>query len=136
MNRRTLKQLSILLVLLFVLAWGCLPHEMSRNPTETASTVNEAALWNSLPLPDDAEIISVAEGVNLGFVTSMLEPELFDFYTVWLKDQGWRRQAPTEAMVTLPHQRWRKDAAELLIEIQGLDERGRTIVWLQVEERE
>lgn len=135
MNRRTLKRLSILLVLLLVLAWGCLPEEISTNPTETASTVNEAAFWNSLPLPDDAEVISVAEGVNLGFVTSVLEPELFDFYTIWLKEQGWRRQAPTEAMVTLPHQTWRRDGIELLIELHGLDEQGRTIVWLKMEEK-
>jgi hypothetical protein len=32
-------------------------------------------------------------------------------------------------MQTLPHQVWRKDGYELLIEIRGLDEQGRTIVW-------
>ena len=39
---------------------------------------------------------------------------------------------PTEAMITLPHQRWRKDALELLVELQPPDEQGRTIAWIQV----
>jgi hypothetical protein len=38
-------------------------------------------------------------------------------------------------MVTLPHQTWRKDGVELLIEIQGLDEEGRTIVWLRMDKQ-
>jgi hypothetical protein len=59
----------------------------------------------------------------------------FDVYAAWLNEQGWRRQALTDATVTLPHQVWRKDGAEPLIEIRGLDEQGRTVVWLQVEEQ-
>lgn len=35
-------------------------------------------------------------------------------------------------METLAHETWRKDGAELLIEIQGVDEEGRTIVWVQL----
>ena len=58
---------------------------------------------------------------------------LFDAYGAWFREQGWQQQAPTEAMVTLPHQLWRKDGAEFLMEIQGLDEQDRTIVWLQLE---
>jgi hypothetical protein len=95
---------------------------------------DESAFWACIPLPDDAETIPVVEGIDLGFATSMIEPEVFDFYVGWLNDHGWQQQAPTEAMVTLPHQRWRKGGAELLIEIRGLDEQGRTVVWLQVGE--
>jgi hypothetical protein len=94
--------------------------------------LDEAAFWESLPRPDDFEGVEVGEGFALGFATQMIEPELFDFYGAWLREQGWRRQAPTEAMVTLPHQVWRRDGSELLIEIRGLDDQGRTVVWLQV----
>jgi hypothetical protein len=77
----------------------------------------------------------VGEGFDLGFATSTIEPELFDFYAAWLRPQGWRQQAPTEAMVTLPHQVWRKDEVELLIEIQGWDEQTRTVVWMKLKDR-
>jgi hypothetical protein len=88
-----------------------------------------------LPRPDDSEGVEVGAGFDLGFATGMIEPEVFDFYATWLREQGWQQQAPTEAMVTLPHQTWRKDETELLIEIRGLDELGRVVVWLQVEEQ-
>jgi hypothetical protein len=97
----------------------------------SAAPMDEAAFWEIFPLPDDAELVPVVEGFDYGFVTAMTEPELFDAYAAWLREQGWQQQAPTEAMVTLPHQVWRKDGAEFLIEIQGLDEQGRTIVWVQ-----
>jgi len=134
MDRRRFRQFWVLSLLVIVLAWGCLPQETPTGPTDGASGFDELAFWERLPRPDDAEIVPVVEGVDLGFATGMIEPEVFDFYAAWLTDQGWRQQAPTEAMVTLPHQVWRKDAAELLIEIRGLDEQGRTVVWLQVEE--
>ncbi len=93
---------------------------------------DEAAFWDTFPVPNDAEDVPMAEGYDLGFATSMSEPELFDAYAAELAGQGWQQQAPTEAMETLPKQVWRRDGAELLIEIQGLDEQGRTIVWLQL----
>jgi hypothetical protein len=84
-------------------------------------------------LPNDAETVPVVEGYDLGFATSMPEPAIWDTYAAWLRGQGWQQQAPVEARSTLPHQVWRKDGAELLLEIQGLDEQGRTVVWLQLE---
>ncbi len=97
-----------------------------------ALPVDKAAFWDAFPLPDDAEAVPVVEGFDIGFATSMPEPEVFDTYAAWFSEQGWQQQAPTEAMKTLPHQVWRKDGAELLIEIQGLDEQGHTIVWVQL----
>jgi len=79
--------------------------------------------------------VSGAEGFDIGFATRMIEPELFDFYGRWLRQQGWSQQAPTEAMVTLPRQRWRKDGVELLIELHPPDEQGRTVAWVQVVSR-
>lgn len=134
MNRRRLGPFWILLLLVTCSTWGCLPRETPTRPPESASGFDELVFWERLPLPDDAETRPVVEGVDLGFATRMIEPELFDFYATWLEEQGWQQQAPTEAMVTLPHQRWRKGGAELLIEIQGLDGQGRTVVWLQVDE--
>ena len=97
--------------------------------------VDETTFWERLPRPEDAEILPAAEGIDLGFATGMIEPELFDFYAAWLSEQGWKWQAPVEAMVMLPHQVWRKDGAELLIEIRRLDGQERTIVWIQLEEQ-
>jgi hypothetical protein len=121
-----------LLILLLVSAWACTAEVAPPGPTEGGTGFDEEALWRDLPLPDDAESVPVGEGIDLGFATRMVEPELFDFYAAWLSDHGWRQQAPTEAMVTLPHQVWRKEGAELLIEIQGLDEEGNTVVWIAV----
>jgi hypothetical protein len=121
-----------LLILLLVSAWACTAEVTPADTPEGGTGFDEEALWRDLPLPDDAETVPVGEGIDLGFATRMVEPELFDFYAAWLRDHGWRQQAPTEAMVTLPHQVWRKEGAELLIEIQGLDEEGNTVVWIAV----
>jgi hypothetical protein len=121
-------------IFLLLSAWGCTTRGTPAAPTEGGTAFDERSLWESLPRPDDAEVVEVGEGFDLGLATHMIEPELFDFYATWLGVQGWQEQAPTEAMITLPHQTWRKDGVELLIELQGLDEQGRTIVWLQAKE--
>ncbi len=112
-------------------------QEVGRYPFSVLSPdgtipLDEAAFWDAFPLPDDAEMVEVGEGFDLGFTTAMIEPEVFDAYAAWLRDQDWQQQAPTEAQVTLPHQVWRHGGAEFLIEIRGLDEQERTIVWLQL----
>lgn len=134
MNRKRLKQLWTLTLLMIILAWGCKAEEAPASSIRDTSDIEETAFWECFPLPDDADTIPIAEGIDLGFATGMIEPEIFDVYAAWLSEEGWRRQAPSEARVTLPHQRWRKDGVELLIEIRGLDERGRTLVWIQLEE--
>lgn len=97
-----------------------------------AAPLTEPAFWDAFPMPEDAESVPVVEGYDLGYATIMSEPQLFDTYAGWLRDQGWEQQAPTEAMQTLPHQVWRKEGFELLLEVQGLDEQGRTILWAQM----
>ncbi len=87
---------------------------------------------SEFPLPADAEVVPVVEEVYVGFATGLSEPEMFDFYAAWLGQRGWQQQAPTKAMITPPHQRWRKGDVELLIELQPPDEQGRTVVWVQV----
>jgi hypothetical protein len=96
-----------------------------------ALPANERDFWSTFPLPDDAAGTPVIDLYDLGFYTSMVEPELFDYYAGWLKAQGWQQQAPTEAMITQPHQVWRRDQEEFLIEIVGMDDEGRTLVWFQ-----
>jgi len=123
-NLLTIALLTSLLVLS-----GCSPPV---TPTPTPTAFDEASFWKSFPLPEDAELAPVVEDFDIGFATAMIEPELFDFYAAWLEEQGWNQQAPTEAMITLPHQRWRKEGVELLIELQPLDEKGRTVVWIQL----
>lgn len=98
-----------------------------------AAPLDEVAFWDVFPLPEDAEIMPVVEGVDLGFATALPEPQVFDFYAAWLRDQGWQQQAPAEAQVTPPRQTWRRGDAELVIEIPGLDDAGRTLVWVQME---
>lgn len=127
-------RLLALLALLLVSAWGCRngvePTERSAGETD----FDEGDFWDVFPLPDDAETLPFGEGFDLGFSTRMVEPEVFDFYAAWLSEQGWQQQAPTEAMVTLPHQTWRKDGVELLIEIEGVDAGGHTVVWVRTKE--
>jgi hypothetical protein len=134
---------QVLIGLLLLWTWGCTNDGAPADPTDTPpnfaesdqAEASEDAFWKRLPLPNDAEIVPVVEDVDLGFATGMAEPEVFDFYAGWLSERGWRQQAPTEAMVTLPHQVWRRNEVELFIEIRGLDEENRTVVWLRLEER-
>jgi len=91
-------------------------------PAPTTTPFDESAFWESFPLPEDAELAPVAEGIDLGFTTQIVEPELFDFYAAWLRERGWAQQAPAEAVITMPRQRWRRDEMELLIELPPPDE--------------
>ena len=113
-------------------------------PTEVGSTTStitssggaapfdEPAFWDTFPFPEDAQFGAVVEGYDAGFATAMTEPELFDAYADWFRETGWKQEAPIEAISTLPHQVWRNDGAEFLLEIRGLDEAGRTVVWVLV----
>jgi hypothetical protein len=133
MSLRCATAVWLLLVFGVVSASGCQAEARPVEPTGSGAGFDEGAFWESLPQPEDAEAVEVGAGFDLGFATGMIESQVFDFYATWLSEQGWRRQAPTEAMVTLPRQVWRGNGAELLIEVQGLDEPGRSVVWLQVE---
>ncbi len=93
---------------------------------------DKTAFFDKFPLPKDAEMTEAPAPYEGGFVTSMSEPEIFDAYAEWLKGEGWVQKAPTEAMITLPHQTWSIEGAELLLEIRGQDAQGRTEVWLKV----
>lgn len=97
-----------------------------------AAPLDRVAFWDAFLLPQDAETVPVVEGYDLGFATALSEPKVFDSYAAWMGEQGWQQQAPTEAMETLPHQVWHKEGAELLIEIQGVDGEGLTVVWVQL----
>jgi hypothetical protein len=92
----------------------------------------EEAFWNEFPVPEDAEGTPVPDDYDGGFLTAMSEPEIFEAYTEWLTEEGWQQLAPLEAMGTIPHQVWRTEGAELLIEIPGVDEQGSTIVWIRL----
>ena len=100
-----------------------------------ACATTSAGVLKSLPRPDDSTPVQVSQGYDQGYATRMIEPEVFDLYATWLADHGWQRQAPTEAYITLPHQLWRKDNLELLIELQPTDDEGRTIIWLRIKDR-
>ena len=97
-----------------------------------AGTFDEELFWNEFPVPEDAEGTPVTDNYDGAFLTAMSEPEIFQAYAQWLTEQGWQQQAPTEAMESIPHQVWRIEGAELLIEIPGIDEQGRTIVWVRL----
>jgi len=124
--------IGILITLLLVSTVRCGPAPTPGEAEATESGSAERRVLEAVPRPDDADPVPVSQGFDWGFTTRLIEPELFDFYTESLEDGGWRRQAPTEAVVAPPHQVWRKNQYRLLIEIHGVDERGRTIVWLQV----
>lgn len=102
-------------------------------PVPEAAPLEEEAFWQAFPLPDDAEFLPVVEGVDAGFSTTFLPPSrILDFYGAWLRLQGWER-VPTTEQAPYPHRQWQKEGAQLLIEIQGQDEAGRTIVLAQFE---
>lgn len=100
-------------------------------PVDTGS-FDEEAFWDEFPVPDDAEGTPVTDDYDGGFLTAMSEPEIFEAYAEWLAEEGWQQVAPIEAMETIPHQAWRTEGAELLIEIPGVDEQGSTIVWIRL----
>jgi len=122
--------ITIALLTILLLSTGCTPPRPQ--PATPAPAFDEAAFWESLPLPENATVVPAGQHYGLAFATDMGEPELFEFYAPWLREQGWSQQAPTEAMVTLPHQRWRKGDVELLIELQPVDEQGRSVARFQV----
>ena len=134
MHRMPSTPLLVMTALILASVVQCGPEPASGDLLVTVSSSDEKRVVGSLPRPDDADPVQVSEGLGWGFTTSLIEPELFDFYTESLEERGWRRQAPTEAVVAPPHQVWRKNQYRLLIEIQGIDEHGRTIVWLQLED--
>lgn len=109
---------------------GCRALDRKATPDEGLPCSDVAVLAADLPLPDDAEPAASQPDEGCVFATSLIEPQLFDFYTHRLQENGWRRQAPTEAMITLPHQVWQKDGVELRIEIRGIDDKDRTVVRL------
>lgn len=119
-------------VALFLPACACLANGMFVATGGERADVHQAWFWESLPRPADAQPFEVADGSVSGFTTGMREPELFDFYAARLAERGWERQAPTEPRVTLPRQVWLRDGAELQIDIGGLTELGRTVVWLRL----
>jgi len=101
-------------------------------PPAATGSFDEQVFWDQFPVPDDAEGMPVLDDYDGGFLTAMTEPEVFEAYAEWLTEQGWQQQAPTEAMESIPHQVWRTEGAELLIEIPGVDGQGRTIVWIRL----
>ena len=101
-------------------------------PPVSAGSFDEELFWNEFPVPDDAEGTPVTDAYDGGFVTAMTEPEVFEAYAEWLTEQGWQQQSPVEATESIPHQVWRTEGAELLIEIPGVDGQGLTIVWIRL----
>ena len=100
-----------------------------QTPTPTLPPFDATSFWEALPLPDDAEIEPVAEGVDLAFSTAWVEGQIFTFYEDWLQTRGWQPQPADEP----PTRRiWRYGETELLIEIYILNERGRLVVWVQI----
>ena len=93
---------------------------------------DKLAFLDTLPLPDQADLVETASAYDTGFVSPMTEPELFQAYDEWFQGEGWTRQAPTEAAVTLPNAVWRTDGAELTLEVQGVTEQGLTEAWVKI----
>lgn len=104
MSLRCATAVWLLLVFGVVSASGCQAEAKPTDPAGGGAGFNEAAFWGSLPRPDDAKGAKVGAAFHLGLATRMIEPQVFDFYAAWPREQGWRRQAPTEPLVTLPHQ--------------------------------
>ncbi|MBN1657533.1 MAG: hypothetical protein JXA93_03980 [Anaerolineae bacterium] len=94
-----------------------------------AAPLVEPDFWDAFPLPNDAEIVEVVEGVDVGFATAMPESYLFEYYGAWLRGQGWEMVTAEGAAGLI--QNWTKEGAMLRLESQGIDDQGRTVVWAQ-----
>lgn len=99
-----------------------------------AAPLVEPDFWDAFPIPDDAEGVEVAEGVDIGFATAMDEYQLFDYYRAWLRGQGWELVAAQGASGFL--QDWAKEGATLHLELNSIDEQGRPVIWVQFQAAE
>ena len=124
--RSTLRRLGAVLLALA----SCRALGEESMPADPSLCVELASVVSGLPLPPDARPATPQPDDGCVFTTSLIEPQLFDFYTHQLQADGWQRVAPTEAMVTLPRQIWRRDERELIVECQGLNRQSRTMVSL------
>lgn len=96
-----------------------------------AAPLVEPNFWDAFPLPDDAELVEVGEGFDVGFATAMPETHLFDYYRAWLRGQGWELASGQGASGLI--QDWVKDGAALHLELQGIDDQERAVVWIKFE---
>ncbi len=96
-----------------------------------AAPLVEPDFWDAFPVPDDAEGVEVVEGIDLGFATAMSESQLLEYYAAWLRSQGWELVAAQGASGLI--QDWTKDDARLHLEVQGIDDQGRAVIWVQFE---
>ena len=96
-----------------------------------AAPLVEPDFWDAFPVPDDAEAAEVVEGADIGFATGISESVLFEYYAAWLRGQGWELVAAQGASGLI--QDWAKEGARLHLELQGIDDQGRAVVWMQFE---
>ena len=88
---------------------------------------NKAAFMASFRLPTDGEIVEEGEGYDAGFATMLAGQEVLELYDAALTEEGWQLVGSDEAAAL-----WETEGAELYMEVQGQDDQGRTIVWLEV----
>lgn len=101
-----------------------------------AAPLAEPDFWDVFPLPDDAELLPATEGIDLAFASELPQRRILDLYGAWLRQQGWTRQSPSQAPEeTLSYEVWHKESWELVIEGQGLDEAGRTVIAVSLDVR-
>lgn len=102
-----------------------------------SAPLDETTFWEAFPLPEDAEMVPVVEGVDMAFATNLPAQRVLDLYGAWLRQQGWERQPPPEGVSSpYPFQVWRKENFDFLIEIQGPDEAGRAVAVIQLQQSE
>lgn len=94
-----------------------------------AASLVEPDFWDAFPIPDDAEAVEVVEGIDIAFVTAIPESQLFEHYAAWLRGQGWELVTAQGASGLI--QDWAKDGAQFHLELQGIDDQGRAIIWAQ-----
>ena len=101
-------------------------------PTSTPTTVpfNKLKFYETMPVPSDAEIISVVEGIDIGFRTRMSEPAIIALYTNWIAPQGWTKAS--ELPYLQPNERWTKGGYEFVVYITPKGAEGVAVINIQV----
>lgn len=84
----------------------------------------------SLPLPNDAEIVPVTEGIDMGYRTRQSEPAIIALYTNWITAHGWVKA--TELPYPQPNERWTKSGLEFVVYITPKGAEGVAVINIHV----
>ena len=97
--------------------------------TPAPMAFDKLKFYETMPLPPDAEIVPVVEGIDIGFRTRQSEPAIITLYTNWITPQGWTKAS--ELPYLRPNERWTKGGYEFVVYITPKGAEGVAVVNIQ-----